>query len=110
MIAQLYCAWWAWSASRSASRQLRSRPVTEVRIRPPVRRLAGGRRGFAAVMNRLEPSCLERALVLQAWLRSHGIERSVVIGVTAPERGFRAHAWLEGEDIAGFTEIARVAP
>ena len=110
MIGTLYGAWWAWSASRSARRQLRTHAVSDVRIRPPARGLAVGDRGFTAVLTRLEPSCLERALVLQAWLRAHGIARSVVIGVTAPERGFRAHAWLEGEDIAGFTEITRVAP
>jgi hypothetical protein len=84
--------------------------VGSVEIRPPARRLIGGGRGVQAMLRRLEPSCLERALVLQAWLRSQGSDRAVVIGVTAPGGGFVAHAWLEGEDAAGCTEIARVAP
>jgi hypothetical protein len=59
------------------------------------------------VLRRLEPSCLERALVLQRWLAAHGEPRVVVIGVTAAQ-DFRAHAWLDGEPAPGFHEIARV--
>lgn len=31
----------------------------------------------------------------QQWLVGQGVRRDVVIGVTAPSDGFRAHAWLE---------------
>jgi hypothetical protein len=110
VIGPLYGAWWSWSATRSVRRQLRARPVSAVRVGPPALRLRGGDRGVRAVLRRMEPSCLERALVLQAWLRAQGTARAVVIGVTAAEPGFRAHAWIEGEDFAGFTEIARLAP
>jgi hypothetical protein len=62
------------------------------------------------VLRRLEPSCLERALVLQRWLAARGDPREVVIGVTAPDAHFEAHAWLDGESPREFREIARVAP
>jgi len=62
-----------------------------------------------AVLKRLDPSCLERSLVLQRWLAAHGDYREIVIGVTGAD-AFRAHAWLDGEEGPGFHEIARVAP
>jgi len=55
-------------------------------------------------------NCLVRAAVRQAWHAARGRERAIVIGVTAPSRGFRAHAWLEGDPPSasrGFREIAR---
>jgi transglutaminase superfamily protein len=110
VIRSLYGACWAWWATSSARRQLRTRPVEAVRIRRPVVRAPAAERGVLAVLRRLEPSCLERALVLLVWLRAQGRARAVVIGVTAPGEAFRAHAWLDGEDPAGCTEIARVAP
>jgi Transglutaminase-like superfamily len=103
-------AWWAWRAVRRARRQLRTRPVDVVRLPTPRRLPDRAERGVAAVLRRLEPSCLERALVLQRWLASRGEAREVVIGVTAPGPGFRAHAWLDGEPAPGFEEIARVGP
>jgi Transglutaminase-like superfamily len=105
------CAWWAALAVRRVRRQLRVRPVYEVRLsQPPAAPERRGERGVRAVLRRLEPSCLERALVLQRWLASRGDPREVVIGVTAPTADFRAHAWLEGESPYEFQEIARVAP
>jgi Transglutaminase-like superfamily len=106
-LASLRAAWWALRAVRSVRRQLRSRPVAEVRPPGPPALPARAKRGVEAVLRRLEPSCLERALVLQRWLAAHGEPRVVVIGVTAPG-DFRAHAWLEGEPAPGFHEIARV--
>ena len=103
-------AWWAFLAVRRTRRQLRDRPVEAVRLRPPRRCSDRAERGLGAVVRRLEPSCLERALVLQCWLACRGDRRAVVIGVTAPGPGFRAHAWLDGEPQSEFQEIARVAP
>lgn len=54
-----------------------------------------------------------RSAVLQQWDASHGRPRDLVIGVTSPADGFRAHAWLEGEPAwlsAGFHELARRGP
>jgi hypothetical protein len=105
------CGWWAALAVRRVRRDLRARPVAEIRLPDPPR--APGRRGepgVRLVLRQLEPSCLERALVLQRWLASRGDRREVVIGVTAPGADFRAHAWLDGEPPREYREIARVAP
>jgi hypothetical protein len=108
--AALRGAWWALRAVRRARRELRARPVAAVRLPAPPGIPAGGDRGVQAVLRRLEPSCLERALVLQRWLAARGERRAVVIGVTATDPVFRAHAWLDGEIAPGFEEIMRVAP
>jgi Transglutaminase-like superfamily len=100
---------WAVIAVRGVRRDLRRRPVDDARVPAPPPLPARARRGVDAVLRRLEPSCLERALVLQRWLAARGEPRDVVIGVTAPS-DFRAHAWLEGESGPGFTEISRVRP
>jgi len=102
-------AWWTFLAVRRVRRQLRRGPLDSVWIPAPPRLPARAGRGVDAVLRRLDPSCLERSLVLQRWLKSTGVARAVIIGVTAPG-AFRAHAWLEGENGAGFTEIQRVAP
>lgn len=56
-------------------------------------------------------TCLERSVVLQQWYGAQGVARDVVIGVTAPRAGFRAHAWLEEPGKlthTEFTEITRL--
>jgi hypothetical protein len=50
-------------------------------------------------------------MVLQAWQAAHGRDLDVVIGVTAPSAGFKAHAWLDGEAAChsdGFEELTRL--
>jgi hypothetical protein len=50
--------------------------------------------------------------VRQAWKKSQGINRDLVIGVTTPSEGFEAHAWLEGDSelqSQGFQELTRLA-
>ena len=65
-------------------------------------------------LNRLKPTCLERALVLQAWLAAHGAPRDVIIGI--PPTGIRsgpAHAWVDGTDQVsplGYLELHRLPP
>jgi len=52
-----------------------------------------------------------RASVLQAWDAAHGHPRDLIIGVTAPAAGFRAHAWLDGEPAGEeFEELLRRSP
>lgn len=71
----------------------------------------GSLRGVMAVIGRLEPTCLERSLVLQSYLRAQGTPREVVIGVRVGDDGFAAHAWLDGEEAgygAGYEEIHRL--
>jgi hypothetical protein len=51
-----------------------------------------------------------RALILQAWFAAQGDPREVVIGVTPPSKGFKAHAWIAGEAPChdeNFTELTR---
>jgi Transglutaminase-like superfamily len=105
---------WALRSVRSVRRQLAGRPLGEVRVAdPPALPAARGGRGVAAVLRRLQPSCLERALVLQRWLAAHGERREVVVGVSSPA-DFHAHAWLDGEPsrpgLPAFHEITRLAP
>lgn len=71
------------------------------------------RRGAAGALRRLNATCLERATVLQAWDAAHDVRRDLVIGVTSPREGFRAHAWLDGDAPChdeGFTELLRRPP
>ena len=53
-------------------------------------------------------TCLETALVRQARAAGAGAAIDVVVGVTAPANGFRAHAWLDGDRVdPGFVELWR---
>jgi hypothetical protein len=110
VIARLRGAWWALRAVWRVRRDLRRSSIDVVRVARPsgLPRTAG--RGVHAVIRRLEPSCLERALVLQAWLDAGGDARDVIIGVTPRAPGFQAHAWLDGESARGFAELRRVKP
>jgi hypothetical protein len=109
----LRAAGWALLAVRSTRRQLAAGSFRDVRVPEPPALPPSAGRGVHAVLRRLEPSCLERSLVLQRWLAAHGEPRTVVVGVSAPQ-DFSAHAWLEGEALpAGgpaYNEIARLAP
>jgi Transglutaminase-like superfamily len=66
---------------------------------------------MSSIARRTDPTCLERALVLQAWGVAHGEPRDVVIGVNGREDRFAAHAWLEGEpdgEPGPYSELMRV--
>ena len=109
----LRAALWTWRAGRRVHRDLaRSRlDAVEVLSVPAVPTEAG--RGVAAVLRRASFTCLERALVLQAWNEAHGHPRDVIIGVTKPSDGFKAHAWLDGDPPChdeGFEELTRRSP
>jgi hypothetical protein len=49
---------------------------------------------------------------MQRWHEAQGVALDVVIGVTAPSTGFKAHAWLEPPGAPppanGFSEITRI--
>ena len=63
-----------------------------------------------AVLRLRRETCLTRSVVLQVWDAAQGLPRDLVIGVTAPGDGFRAHAWLDGEPAYGFSELSRRPP
>ena len=111
-------AWWraAWWGVRACARVRRrvggpdfgSGSLPPV---PPVGRHATP--AVLAVLARMRASCLVRSVVLQRWFLAHGEARQLVIGVTAPGDGFRAHAWLDGEseeDHRGLVELLRRPP
>ena len=104
----LRAAWWTVRALRQTRRNLRRRPFQEVAVKAPPELAASAGRGVDAILRRQDPTCLERALVLQSWLAAHGEPTDVVIGVTGMEGGFSAHAWLDGESPGGFEELTRV--
>ena len=109
--ASLRAAWWAYQALHSARRELRTGPVTSVAVTAPPRLPARAGRGVKAVLRRTDPTCLERALVLQAWEQAHGSGRDVIIGVRGSGDQLAAHAWLEGDrngDLGAFEELMRV--
>jgi hypothetical protein len=107
----LRAAWWGVRAIVAGRLALRRDPEGAGVALPAVPPLpARARRGLDAVLRRSRATCLVKASVRQAWLAAHGDARDLVIGVTAPAAGFRAHAWLAGdaEERSGeFTELAR---
>jgi hypothetical protein len=109
----LRAALWTWRAARRVKKDLSRSRLDDVRVIPVPSLPAEAGRGVAAVLRRTSYTCLERALLLQAWNNAHGLRRDVIIGVTRPSEGFKAHAWLDGESPCheeGFTELTRRAP
>lgn len=108
----LRAALWTLRALRFTRHHLRRGDVEDVRVPAPPRVPPRAVRGVFAVLRRLEHTCLERSLVLQRWHSAQGSPRDVVVGVTAPQSGFTAHAWLDGddEDVSEFSELIRLPP
>lgn len=110
--ATLRAAWWAQRAARQLVRSLAAAGLDAVPLPPPYLP-AHARRGAAGALRRTRATCLVRAKVMQAWDAAHGRSRDLVVGVTAPSRGFRAHAWLDGDPPChseGFQELLRLPP
>lgn len=100
------------------------RDGVRARLQPPPVLPSSARVGVNAVLGRTSPTCLERSLVLQAWLHAHDIETEIVVGVprsqggsdpdgSTSSNGFVAHAWLNVEANESLTnayaEIYRIA-
>jgi hypothetical protein len=101
-------AWWTLRALRTVRRRLRGTPLRDVRVPAPPTLPLKAERGVMMLLARQPHTCLERAFVLQRWLVSQGEEHDVVIGVTGPS-DFRAHAWVDGEQVPdGFHELTRI--
>ncbi|MGF7238832.1 MAG: nucleotidyltransferase family protein [Frankia sp.] len=102
---------WSARAGRLARRQLGRGPLHDIDL--PAAPVGAG---FAAVGTGLRlsrASCLERSLVMQRWYAGREVRRELVVGVTAPVEGFRAHAWLAGDadgDRPDLVEILRRPP
>lgn len=84
----------------------------DARVAPPPELPDSALRGVEGLLSRVaKPTCLERALILQRWMASHGDPRAVVVGV-ATDQGFEAHAWVQGYDEVGerYSELTVIAP
>ena len=90
-------AYWTLGALRQVRGDLPVERVTQIRVSPPPRLPPRAVAGVEAALRRRPHTCLMRALILQSWYGGQGDERAVVIGVTAPSKGFKAHAWIDGE-------------
>jgi Transglutaminase-like superfamily len=99
---------WTARALRAARSQLREDALAAPEL-PPVPDAPGGRRTVERVLYLGRGSCLENAVVRQAWLAARGRRRDLVIGVRGAD-DFAAHAWLDGEPPSPppeYTEIVR---
>ena len=109
----LRAALWTLRAARQARRSLAVEGINGVHISPPPPLPRRAARGVGGMLRRMNATCLIRAAVVQAWDSAHGHPRDLVVGVTAPGEGFRAHAWLEGDPPChseGFAELLRRPP
>ena len=110
-LSTLRAAWWALRSARRARRRLDRDGLEAAVALPTVPAVPDeASRGVNAVLRRMDDTCLVRSMVLQAWDAAHGHERDLIVGVTAPNQGFEAHAWLEGDPPRaqeGFQELLR---
>ena len=110
LMAKLRAACWALRATRTARRRLATGGLDALAL-PPVPPLPhGAAAGVELVLRLGVRNCLVRSAVRQAWYAAYGREYDLVIGVTTPSRGFKAHAWLEvdpPEASEGFEELLR---
>ncbi len=103
-------AGWALMALRRVRHQLDVGGLDDITVPPPPPLPMAARRGVVGVLRRRGATCLTSAAVLQRWDAAHGRYRAIVIGVTPPSEGFRAHAWLDGDPPChgeGFQELLR---
>ena len=112
-IASLRAAWWAQRAAHRVRRDLSAAGLDRLVVLPPPALPSGCRRRVVAVLGLRRDTCLVRSAVLQEWDVEHGRPRDLIIGVSAPGPGFRAHAWLDGdppEATDGLDEFTRRPP
>ena len=105
----LAAAWWTLRALRAARRRLRTADAAPIAVAPPPALPRSAVRGVNAVLRRSRATCLVKASVRQAWHAAQGSPRDLVIGVTAPAAGFRAHAWLDGDPESASGEYAELS-
>ena len=106
----LRAAWWTLKVLKEVQGDLPVVKLTEITVTPPPRLPPRAILGVKGVLHRRKHTCLMRAIILRAWYAGQGDHRQIVIGVTKPSAGFRAHAWVEGElpcQEEGFEELTR---
>lgn len=104
---------WAFRAVRTARRKLNSEG-TLARLPYATRSSGRGTRGVDLAVAIARPTCLERALMVQAWAGGVGPAPDVVLGVRNDNGTVEAHAWVDGEGAPWFDpryrELTRLAP
>jgi len=98
-LATLRAGWWAVSVLRKLRGEIAERGL-EAQVEEPPRVSPDGLLGVEAALRYRHATCLERSLIVQRWLVSHGISHEVLIGVSGGASGVEAHAWLEHYDAA----------
>jgi hypothetical protein len=101
-------AFWAIRAWRRARNIVNESGVADLRLPRAPHLGLEATTGVDAILRRTDPTCLVRSAVLQRWFADQGDFRELVIGVTAPKQGFRAHAWLEPPGDATASEYVEV--
>ncbi len=87
---------WTFDALVSVRRQLAETGMEQVDpFRSPGRAIT--ERSVEIILQRNSASCLERSLVRQRYYLAKGQNRDVIVGVSPPKDGFRAHAWVSGD-------------
>ena len=103
---------WAYRAHQRVERDLRD-GISEPRVAPPPPSIPDrAAKGVVKILEARRASCLERSLVLQAWIRAHGGGQApdIIIGVRKQGDEVKAHAWLDGSgEGAGYAEIHRLS-
>ncbi|WP_337059261.1 lasso peptide biosynthesis protein [Kineococcus sp. G2] len=105
----LRAAWWAQRSLHRVRTDL-PRDGLRTRVAPPPDLPAPALAAVEAVLRRRGATCLQRCLVVQAWLLAHGEPREVVVAASVAD-GFAAHAWLDGHDAdesERYRELTRV--
>ena len=105
----LSAAWWADRSLREVRRTLPEDGL-RTRVAPPKDLPPGALAAVEAVLDRRGATCLQRCLVVQAWLTAHGEHHEIVVAASVAD-GFAAHAWLDGHDedeSATYRELTRV--
>jgi hypothetical protein len=103
---------WAVRARYRAFRSVRRGEVTVNQVPAAPALGQGARPAVTAILLLTGSRCLSRSLVMQRWHEAQGDTFDVVLGVTPPSAGFKAHAWLQAPAASapenGFTEIRRI--
>jgi hypothetical protein len=103
---------WSVRQLRDVRRRLQTEG-TRTRIQVPDHLGPRGRWGVRAALLVTRPTCLERSLLVQAWLGVHTTAPDVVIGVRKRSGKIEAHAWLDGRDPLfdpSYEELTRLSP
>lgn len=105
----LSAAWWADRSLREVRRALPDDGL-RTRVAPPRDLPDQALDAVEAVLSHRDATCLQRCLVVQAWLSAHGRQHEIVVAASVAD-GFAAHAWLDGHDedeSATYRELTRV--